>query len=49
MAYVKSFSKRQIYEETMCFTKRYYNSMGGFENTNVAEGTKLIDFNTNNI
>tara|TARA_Y100001958_G_scaffold14060_1_gene8605 strand:- start:1204 stop:2187 length:984 start_codon:yes stop_codon:yes gene_type:complete len=49
MAHVKSFSKRQIFEETMFFTKKYYTSMGGFENTNIGEGIKLIDFNTNNI
>ncbi len=44
-SYLKSYSTRQIYEETMCFTKKHYMSMGGFTNSNIGEGSKLIDFN----
>ena len=43
-SYLKVYSNRQMYEETMCFTKKYSMSMGGFSNTNIGEGSKLIDF-----
>lgn len=42
-------AKRQIHEATMCFTKKYYNSMGGFEESSKGEGAKMIDFNENNV
>jgi len=44
VSYFKSYSKRQIYEESMCFTKKHFTSMGGFANLNIGEGSKLIDF-----
>ena len=45
MAYLKAYSLRQIYEESMCFTKKHFVSMGGFANLDIGEGSKLIDFN----
>ena len=47
MSYLKSYSFRQIYEESMCFTKKHFISMGGFYNLDIGEGSKLIDFNKN--
>jgi len=47
MSYLKSYSLRQIYEESMCFTKKHFVSMGGFSNLDTGEGSKLIDFNKN--
>jgi glycosyltransferase involved in cell wall biosynthesis len=40
--------KRQIHEATMCFTKKYYNSMPGFQKSSLGEGAKMIDHNENN-
>ena len=45
MSYLKAYSLRQIYEESMCFTKKHFVSMGGFANLDIGEGSKLIDFN----
>jgi len=43
-------SKRQIHEATMCFTKKYFNSMPGFrKNVGHAEGTQMIDYNEKNV
>ena len=39
----------QINEATMCFTKKYFNSMGGFKKCNVKEGIKLVEHNEQNI
>lgn len=32
----------QIHEATMCFTRKYFNSMGGFEKSSQGEGGKFI-------
>jgi len=45
MSYLKAYSLRQIYEESMCFTKKHFISMNGFANLDIGEGSKLIDFN----
>ena len=42
-------AKRQIHEATMCFTKKYYNSMPGFQKSSLGEGAKMIDHNEKNI
>lgn len=39
----------QINEATMCFTKKYFNSMGGFQKCNEKEGMKLVEHNEQNI
>jgi len=46
---IRCTSKRQIHEATLCFTKRYFNSMGGFKKNSQGEGVGLLDFNENNI
>jgi len=42
-------SKRQIHEATLCFTKKYFNSMQGFKKNSQGEGVGLIDFNDKNV
>ena len=42
---IKCEAKRQIHEATMCFTKKYYRSMPGFNKTGVGEGSGVIDWN----
>lgn len=43
-------SKRQVHEATMCFTKKYFKSMGGFNRTGThGEGTKMIDHNEKSV
>ena len=43
-------SKRQIHEATMCFTKKYFNSMPGFKKgVGHAEGSSMIDYNEKNV
>ena len=49
LSMIQCGAKRQIHEATMCFTKKYYNSMGGFEESSKGEGAKMIDFNENNV
>ena len=39
---------RQIHEATMCFTKKYFNSMPGFQMSSLGEGAKMIDHNEKN-
>jgi len=46
---IRCQEKRQIHEATLCFTKKYFNSMGGFKKTSQGEGTGLIDFNDKNV
>lgn len=41
--------KRQIHEATLCFTKKYFNSMNGFKRNSQGEGVGLIDFNDKNV
>ena len=44
---IECSAKRQIHEATMCFTKKYFNSMPGFGKTSRGEGANMIDFNEN--
>ena len=46
---IRCESKRQIHEATMCFTKKYFNSMNGFKKNSQGEGVGLIDFNDKNV
>jgi len=39
---IKCPKKFQIHEATMLFTRRYFGSMGGFENSSQGEGVKFI-------
>ena len=48
MAKLECGSKRQIHEATMCFTKKYFNSMPGFAKKGCGEGANMIDFNEKN-
>ena len=48
MSIIECQAKRQIHEATMCFTKKYYNSMPGFMKSNLGEGAKMIDHNEKN-
>ena len=45
--------KRQGHEAVMCFTKKHFKSMGGFiskgKEGSMGEGSKMIDFNENNM
>jgi cellulose synthase/poly-beta-1,6-N-acetylglucosamine synthase-like glycosyltransferase len=45
---IKCREKRQIHEASMCFKKKYWRNMGGFNNTSIGEGTKMIDGNEKN-
>ena len=47
IAGIQCESKRQIHEATMCFTKKYWRSMGGFSKNGNGEGAKMVDFNDN--
>lgn len=42
---IRCEAKRQIHEATMCFTKKHFNSMGGFVKKGNGEGSKLVDWN----
>ena len=46
---IRCAAKRQIHEATMCFTKKYFNSMNGFKKNSQGEGVGLIDFNDKNV
>lgn len=48
MSKIECSAKRQIHEATMCFTKKYYNSMPGFAKSSLGEGANMIDFNEKN-
>ena len=48
MSKIECHAKRQIHEATMCFTKKYFNSMPGFGKNSLGEGANMIDFNENN-
>jgi glycosyltransferase involved in cell wall biosynthesis len=45
MTGIECETKRQIHEATMCFTKKHFNSMGGFVKKGNGEGSKLVDWN----
>jgi len=49
ISFIKCIAERQIHEATMLFTKKYYNSMPGFNDSSRGEGAKIIDFNENNV
>jgi glycosyltransferase involved in cell wall biosynthesis len=38
-------AKRQGHEATQVFTKKHFNSMGGYEKSSQGEGAKMVDFN----
>jgi len=40
---ITTSSKRQIHENTMCFTRKHFNSTSGFVKAQTSEGTGLID------
>jgi glycosyltransferase involved in cell wall biosynthesis len=46
---IRCQAKRQIHEATLCFTKKYFNSMNGFKRVSQGEGVGLIDFNDKNV
>ena len=46
---IRCEAKRQIHEATLCFTKKYFNSMQGFKKNSQGEGVGLIDFNDKNV
>ena len=48
MSKIACGAKRQIHEATMCFTKKYFRSMPGFEKSSRGEGASMIDFNEKN-
>ena len=48
MSKIECSAKRQIHEATMCFTKKYFNSMPGFGKSSLGEGANMIDFNEKN-
>ena len=48
MAKIECSAKRQIHEATMCFTKKYFNSMPGFSKNSLGEGANMIDHNEKN-
>lgn len=49
ISFIKCAAERQIHEATMLFTKKYFNSMPGFDDGSRGEGAKMIDFNENNV
>jgi hypothetical protein len=49
ITFIKCIAERQIHEATMMITKKYYNSMPGFDDGSRGEGAKMIDFNENNV
>jgi hypothetical protein len=43
-------AKRQVHEGTMCYSKKHWKAMGGFEGSSQGEGAAMIDYmNENNI
>ena len=46
---IRCESKRQIHEACMLFTKKHWRSMGGFKNSSQGEGSKMADFNEDNV
>lgn len=42
-------AKRQIHENTMCFTKKHWNKTGGFLQKQISEGPGMIDGHEENI
>ena len=49
MAYIDCSEKSLIHEGTMCFTKKYWRSMGGFKNISQGEGQRLVAYNDKQI
>ena len=49
MSRIECQAKRQIHEATMCFTKKYFNSMPGFAKSSLGEGAKMICYNEKNM
>ena len=46
---IRCQAKRQIHEATLCFTQKYFRSMGGFKKNSQGEGVGLIDHNDKNV
>lgn len=42
---IKCSEKRMIHEASMCYTKKHWKSMGGFNKNSKGEGCKMIDHN----
>ena len=49
ICHMKCSAKRQIHESGMLFTKKHFNSMGGYVKFGTGEGCKMIDFNEKNV
>lgn len=49
MTGIKCRHLAQIHEATMCFTRKYFNSMGGFEKSSRGEGAKFIQNRENGV
>lgn len=47
MTGIKCEALRQIHEATMCYTKKYFKSMGGFTKNSQGEGASMVDFAEN--
>ena len=43
MTAIQCEANRQIHEATMCFTRKHWKRMGGFESGNQGEGAKMVD------
>lgn len=46
---IKCSALHQIHEATMCFTKKYHRSMGGFTKSSQGEGADMIKTQKNNV
>lgn len=46
---IRCGAKRQAHEATMVFTKKYFNSMSGFQKSSQGEGAGMVDFNERNV
>jgi glycosyltransferase involved in cell wall biosynthesis len=46
---IRCEAKRQSHEATMCFTKKHWQSMGGFSKNSQGEGSGMIDYNEKNV
>ena len=46
---IKCESKIQIHEATMCFTKKYWKSMGGYCKNSQGEGVNMIQNQDKNV
>tara|TARA_R110000850_G_scaffold275970_1_gene416553 strand:+ start:1005 stop:1721 length:717 start_codon:yes stop_codon:yes gene_type:complete len=49
LCFMKCEAKRQVHESGMLYTKKHFNSMGGYVKNGTGEGCKLIDNNEKNV